>query len=769
MKVIVIRNEILHCILACMAAGIIFAEHFQPALKILFASCAIIIAVGIILTWRKKSAVTWRIIFSVIFFALGAGRFYLADNLPADDISKFTNQNVKIFGVIRDEPQYKNSVSRFTVEVETVQIGKQKFSASGAMILNSYRENIPANIGDKISAVGNLKFITNYKNPGQIDNVTRMKADGITARMTADKNGVEIEKVAGNFWIQFKRFVAAIRAHYRESMQKVMSADDAAAIFAMLFGGYAGINQELVNDFITTGIVHILSVSGAHMSLLAAFVAGLFEWLGKHFKIPRFAILTFGIFIIILYAILSGMLPQVIRSAIMGILFFTGFVLKQESLGARLLTLTALAMLIKNPLLIYDISFQLSFSSTAGLIYITPHIKKFLYKIPQIISVPFAMTVGAQIASLPIVIWYFNKISLSSVLANIFVMPFLEFVIVGGLVAGIFAFIVPAAGKILFAGMAIIFNGAAELNKTFANLPFSSIQVPTLGIAAGFIYYIALIFRQKKILLLLIILLAINFFKPNNELEVNFVDVGQGDCTVVFTPHKKCLIFDTGGVREKVFDIGERVLLPYLKHENVFEVEKIFLTHVHEDHSGGASAIIKNLPVHEIITAGESKSEYAAVFGVAEEKLNNLRAGSAGEKFIIDGVTVKVIFAPKAGKGNEISNVYKISYGDIDFLITGDLITEIENEILAEKIDVRSEVLKVAHHGSKTSSSEEFLRAVNPKVAVICVGYGNNFGHPRAEILERLKNIHAKIFRTDIDGLIKFKTDGKNLSVSTFN
>ena len=229
------------------------------------------------------------------------------------------------------------------------------------------------------------------------------------------------------------------------------------------------------------------------------------------------------------------------------------------------------------------------------------------------------------------------------------------------------------------------------------------------------------------------------------------------------------LIFDTGGVREKVFDVGGRVVVPYLKHENIREVDKIFLTHVHEDHSGGAGAVIKKFPVGEIITAGESKSEYAAVFGIAEEKLPTLRAGHAGEIFKIDGVEVEILFAPSGGTGNEISNVYRVRYGGVSFLITGDLVKEIESQILREGVDVSSTVLKVAHHGSKTSSSEEFLQAVKPKCAVICVGYGNNFGHPRAEVLERLKNLPTKIYRTDRDGLIKFKTDGKNLRVETFN
>ena len=761
-----ISTLLLNCLLASMAAGILFAEYFAPPVKIFLSACAGVAALGIILTWRKNFSVTAKFFAAIIFFAIGVLRFFSVNNLPPEDISNFANKYVKISGTIREAPQTKifpnNSTQvRFIVDVESVKIGKEIFPASGGVILNYYnqsQENF-ARIGDKISAGGNLKFLTNYKNPGQIDNVTRYKANKITARLSADKSGIEIFEVEGNFFVKFLRFVSEIRKHYRTEISKFMSAEDAAAIFAMLFGGYAGINPELVTEFQTTGIVHILSVSGSHMTLLAAATA----YFCLLFKFPKTLTVAIGIFVIVTYTFLSGMLPQVIRSACMGILVFTATAFELEAIGARLLTLTALAMLINQPLLIFDVSFQLSFTSTAGLMYLAEKIKIFLRRIPEIFSYPASITLSAQIASLPIIIWYFNQVSLSSVLANIFVMPFLEIVIVGGLLGGIFAAVIPFAGNIIFAGEAVIFGVATELNKVFANLPFSSIQVPTLGLAAGFIYYFALIFRRAEIFLLLIFILIFNYFKVGGNLEVNFVDVGQGDCCVVFTPHRKCLIFDTGGVREKVFDIGERVLVPYLKHENVREVEKIFLTHVHEDHSGGAGAVIKKFPVGEIVTAGESKSEYAAVFGIAEEKINNLRAGNGGESFNIDGVNIKILYAPKIGSGNEISNVYQITFGDIKFLITGDLVKEIEGQILAEKIDVESTVLKVAHHGSATSSSEEFLSAVKPKVAVICVGYGNSFGHPREEILNRLEKIHAKIFRTDIDGLIKFTTNGKNL------
>lgn len=763
----------LNVLLAAMAAGILFMEHFDRSPKFLIGTCAAMAAVGLLATWRRKNF-TVRIIAAIIFFALGALRFSAVDTLSPDDVSKFAGQAVQISGVVREEPQSKilpNGMTqlRLVVDAEAVKVKGAEQKISGGLILTYYPkagESLPtARIGDRISASGNLKRLTNYNNPGQIDGVTRMKADGITARMSAGKQGISVEAVDCGLWTEFLRLVAAIRQHYRESMEAVMSREDAAAGFAILFGGYAGLNPELVEDFATTGIVHILSVSGSHMSMVAAFAA----WLCLLLKFPRAVTFAVGVFFIGSYAILSGLLPQVLRSAMMGVLIFFAKTLDAEAEGARLLTLTGLAMLLNQPLLLFDVSFQLSFTATAGLMYLAEDLRNAMERLPKFFADAASMTTAAQLASLPVVVWYFNRISLSSILANAFVMPLLEVVIVGGLIGGLIAAVVPLGGKIFFTGMALTFGAGAELNRVFANLPFSSVQVPTLGFLAGAFYYAALIFRRAAILLPIIVLLALSVFRVGGELEVNFVDVGQGDCAVVVTPHGRCLIFDTGGVREHMFDVGGRVVVPYLKHENIRAVDKIFLTHVHEDHAGGAGAIIKNLPVGEVITAGEPRSEYAAVFGIAKEYLPPLRAGHAGEVFNADGVTVEILFAPQVGTGNEISNVYRVRYGGVSFLITGDLVKEIEAQILSAGVDVSSTVLKVGHHGSATSSSEEFLRAVNPKCAVICVGYGNNFGHPRAEVLERLESLSTKIFRTDRDGLIKFRTDGKSLRVETFN
>ncbi|MBE8954608.1 MAG: DNA internalization-related competence protein ComEC/Rec2 [Quinella sp. 2Q5] len=767
-----VPDSMLNVWLAALMAGVLFVDRFRFEPRLIIAACAAAAMVCLLVTWRRKNLTAW-LVGAVIFFAVGGLRFFSADSLPPDDVSKFAGQQIFLTGTVREEPQSKilpNGMTqvRFVVDAKAIKINGAWQKISGGLILTHYPTDGDAlpdvRIGDKISAGGKVKLLHNYNNPGQIDTVTRMKANAITARMSAGKQGISVEAVDGNLWTKFLRTVAAVRQHYRAAMSSVMSSEDAAAIFAMLFGGYAGLNPELVEDFATTGIIHILSVSGAHMSLLAVATAILCGML----KFPRAVTFAIGVFVIGSYAFLSGLLPQVMRSATMGALVFFARTLDAEAEGARLLTLTALAMLLNQPLLLFDVSFQLSFTSTAGLMYLSEDLRGRMERLPKFFSEAAAMTLSATLASLPVVVWYFNRISLSSVLANAFVMPFLEVVIVGGLLGGIIAALVPIAGKIFFALMALTFGAGAELNRLFARLPFSSVQVPTLGLAAGLAYYAALILRRPIILLALAILFAVNVLRVGGDVEVSFVDVGQGDCAVVVTPHGKCMIFDTGGVRENVFDVGGRVVVPYLKHENIRAVEKIFLTHVHEDHAGGTGSVIKNFPVGEVITAGEGRAQYAAVFGIAQEHLPPMHAAQAGEVFDVDGVRVEVLFAPTVGSGNELSNVYRISYGAASFLITGDMVSDMEAEILRAGVNVQSTVLKVAHHGSKTSSSENFLRAVNPRCSVICVGYGNSFGHPRAEILERLKNLPTKIFRTDRDGLIKFRTDGTNLNVETY-
>ena len=806
----------LNFLLLLLCVGIFIAYNFNISTKILNFTIIISFAAAIILL-KKESNFTF-IPFCILFLLLGMLRFNVVCILPANDISKFAGNDIKISGTIREQPRITvnaDEINRvqYVVEVEEINLAKKNIKVTGGINLYArYKEKnlIPeARIGDKISAYGHLRLPINYNNPGQLDVVTMLKSDGITAIFTASKKGVEIEYAEVGIYTKFLRLMAEVREHYKESMKAVMSERDASAIFAMLFGGYEGLNPELVESFVTTGIVHILSVSGSHMSLLAVTVA----FICNFFKLGRKLKLFLGFIVIFLYTVLSGFLFPVIRSAFMGFLVFYAASFDYEKDSRRSLTLIAMIMLLNSPLILFHISFQLTFTATAGLIYFSPiigeKILKFMHdklnfskEIPTIknrflfnTAMSFACTISAVIFSQPIIAWYFNNLSLSSLISNLIVIPIIELIIIWGLFAGILGLIIAPLAKFVFLFDSLMLGLAYELNKIIANLPFSNIYFPTINFAWSIFYYIILIFMvQKKnkrdkflefcrenlktikisaafAIISAIIFIGYKFTRPA-EMEVHFIDVHQGDCALVVTPQGHAMMFDTGGIREHVFDIGARVDVPYLYHHGITELDYIFLSHAHEDHAAGAGSIIKKLPVEHIITAGESKETYAESMAISEyaPEMKKLRQATEGEIFNVDGVKVEVIYAPKVVNGvvtgNEVSNVYKVTFGKASFLFTGDLVKENEKIILHQNKNVQSTVLKVGHHGSKTSSSEEFLKAVNPKYAVFCVGANNTFGHPRPEVVKLCEDVGAKIYRTDKNGAIVFSTDGNRITVS---
>ena len=447
--------------------------------------------------------------------------------------------------------------------------------------------------------------------------------------------------------------------------------------------------------------------------------------------------------------------------------------------------------------------------------YLTPPLRENLRKkLPIFVSDSLAVTIGAQLSVIPIIAWYFNVLSLSSLLANLLIAPIVEWIIVAGLLAGLLASLLPLAGKVVFLLASVVLGLVYELSRWVAALPGSQIYMPTFSWWGGMLYYMGLgwlvigdEYRKRlmscigsKYLLamgqklrsskgwqavFLLGMLAVIFCCwqmgcNNKEMQVHFIDVGQGDSALVITPHGRAFMVDTGGVREGSYDIGSRVDVPYLLHYGVEKLDYIFLTHAHDDHAGGVKGILTKIPVGAIGIGHEGAGDYLQAFGTGEigkikKLLVPLQEGSSIE---LDGVRIDMLYSPESRKvqesqlqatGNEFSNLIRVSYGEASFLFTGDLIAEQEQQVLANGTNVASTVLKVGHHGSRTSSSQEFLTAVNPGWAVISCGYNNSFGHPHKEILNLLTSCtKAKILRTDQQGAIVFRTDGKSIKVESF-
>ena len=824
-------------LLAGLVAGILLADamKLQPYQGAFFLGALLSLLAGAVLI-KRGHKMAWACLWLGLIL-LGAGRYYLATDIEENNIIKLAGQQVKLQGKLVEPPNVTRDEKgklhlQYVVEVEKVwpgsKSGKAGQTMQGKLLVYGGEESLKKSpqqgknkaagleddtavktiegiygqVGDGIQLTGSIREFHDYGNPGRMNTVMSNKAKGICGRAMISKYSLVIEPRQEH---SLARLAEQVRNKYEEYMAQAMPKQDAAAIFAMLFGGYQGIRPELLEAFTVTGIVHILSVSGSHITLMA----GTANIVGRFLHMSPRATAALATGVILFYSLLAGAIPPVIRSALMGILTLLALTVGRERDAQHILGLVAVGLLIYSPLWLFDISFQLSFGATAGLLYLAPPLRERLRKkLPVFVADSLAVTIGAQLSVLPIIAWYFNVLSLSSLLANLVIAPIVEWIIVAGLLAGLLASLIPMAGKVVFLLASVVLGLVYELSRWVAALPGSQIYMPTFSWWGGMLYYMGLGWliidgeHRKRLMscvgmgrklrdlkgwqavsllgMLAVVFCCWQMWCNNKEMQVHFIDVGQGDSALVITPHGRAFMVDTGGVREGSYDIGSRVDVPYLLHYGVQKLDYIFLTHAHDDHAGGVKGILTKIPVGAIGIGHEGAGDYLQAFGTGEigkikKLLVPLQEGSSIE---LDGVRIDMLYSPESKKvqesqlqatGNEFSNLIRVSYGEASFLFTGDLVAEQEQQVLANGTNVASTVLKVGHHGSRTSSSQEFLTAVNPGWAVISCGYNNSFGHPHKEILHRLTSCtKAEILRTDQQGAIVFRTDGKSIKVESF-
>lgn len=775
--------RLVNLLLLAFCTGILLAQKISWLYWCIWATGIIFFIVTLSMLLKQQRCLVYGLV--VLFGCIGFIRAMQVAVVPANDISNWLNKNIILTGTVAAEVQVtalERDIVRikYLVDVQSVRDQATNYKASGkAQIYVQQKAGaLIGEYGDKIIAKGELKGLHGYRNPGQIDSVATALRQGISARLNTGKQGVAIETSTNWYW---QKWVNRARNSLLIAMQKVMPAEDASAIFAMLFGGYGGIRPELLEAFTATGIVHILSVSGSHIALLA----GTLQQFGKTLRIHQsyLALIVSGA--IIIYSGFAGFVPPVIRSAAMGILSFLALILGREKDACRLLALTALIMLAVEPRLLYDISFQLSFGATAGLLYLAEPLRRNI-SLPYPIAASFAVTIAAQAGVLPLLAWYFNSLSLSALIANFLVVPIIEFLLVVGLAGAIIGIALPLLQNILFVFCSLLLGLVYNITIMVSALPFSNIYLPTVNTFVGGGYYVGLYLllqssqvtwlKRKYIFSIIsfccVIYIFVNYLGAN-KLSVHFIDVGQGDAALIITPNKHAVLLDTGGVlRSKSnFDVGERVVLPYLRHYGVCKLDYLVLTHAHDDHAGGAAAVCKKITVDKILIGREDRELYARIFKTGLANLTSCIPAYTGQSWTVDGISFRVLYAAESVEnrsGNETSSVIKISYGKHSFLITGDLDAKGEAALICSGIDLQSSVLKVAHHGSKTSSTADFLQEVQPIFAVISVGADNSFGHPALSVLNRLKYLPSKVLRTDQMGAIVFHTDGTELTVTTF-
>ena len=462
--------------------------------------------------------------------------------------------------------------------------------------------------------------------------------------------------------------------------------------------------------------------------------------------------------------------PSVVRAGIMTIMTILSSVFKRKSDIYTNLAISSLVLIIKNPYSIFDIGAILSFSGVLGIAYFQDKFKliyqnyegRFLWLLDSI-----SITIAANIFIIPIMVYYYNTISFTFIIANLVVAPLLGVLIILGFITFIFKF------KFLIVLLSFILKLFFFLVKFMGKLPFSTVLVCYGSFIFVIAYYfIVYFFIKRKIILALltiVVMIIANFnFLPKNKLYINFVDVGQGDCMLIRYNGMNFLIDSGGGISAEDYDVGKNTLLPYLIDRKVYKIDYIIVSHFDADHCRAFLHVMKYIKVKNAIIAKQFKNSrmYSEFLEIANKKKINIIYVKENDHFKFKDFRIDIYnpndeaIMENVMNNNAILNMLR--FGRINILCTGDLEKIAEDAIITRYSNsnvLKADILKVGHHGSITSTSDDFLKLIMPRMALIGCGKNNKFGHPNQFILNKLSAIGCKIYRTDLNGEISICID----------
>lgn len=570
-------------------------------------------------------------------------------------------------------------------------------------------------------------------------------------------------------------FIHNIQKYIKDTRNGTLTDEEGNLLLAILLGDKDKLSEDIQESFKTSNLSHMLAVSGAHVSYI---ILGL-TYVLQNSIIGKKNGKIVCIFFLLVFMAITNFTPSVTRACIMAVLtLFSGIIYRKSDVYTNI-SVAALITLIFNPYSLLDLGFQLSYGGTIGIIIFIKRIqeKKSNSKVINYIKQMALVSIYANIIIIPIMMYHFNTVSFTFIISNIMASPILGIIVITGFLFIIASITVKPLTRLIAIFIKPILSILIKISQICSKLPFSNILVVRPYMFNVISYYAIILYciKSKKnnkckiIICLLIVLILINFiiYIFPQKLRIFFIDVGQGDSTLIITPDKKTVLIDGGG--SDSFDVGEKVLLPYLLDRRILKIDYVLISHFDTDHCGGILTIMEKVKVKNIIISeqAEHSENYERSKKLMIHKKIRLIEVKKGDKIKIGRYSEFKILFPTSRllSENPLNNnsiVAQFNYNNFKMLFTGDIEKLAEQQILkAEKAEIRADILKVAHHGSKTSSIPEFIKAVKPKIALIGVGKNNTFGHPNQQTIKNLENIKCRIYRTDLQGEIIIKIDQK--------
>jgi competence protein ComEC len=774
-----------------------------------------------ILTWLDKLTLR-RMMLIILPCLIGmTAHVYSAAWFPSDHYTRhFTpdKETHEVIGKITSPLDRDPDRTGFVVDVNDI----DGAHVSGKVRVSVREELSSVGYGDVIRVTGKLFEPGGYNNPRGFDYPAYLALSGIYCTINV-KNAETINVLQQGTGIF--RTIQDWRERIRQSFLASTTGDGSAILQAMVLGEEGRLTDELRDRFMAAGVTHIISISGSHLGMVAVLCFGLIRWL--LFMMPeRFyhrltlhadpkhiaAWLTLPL--VVFYTLLAGGQVATIRSLVMIAAGLFAIVFDRENALMHSLALAALLILIASPQAIFDISFQLSFLSVLVIGYVVSLWTELQFKaetrfqkIRNSTLLLIIISLSTGLATGPLVAYYFNQISFAGIVSNLIIVPFAGMIVVPlGLFSGIGSlFIHHLPLGWLNQIVSDVFISAVSF---FSRLPFAEFHPPAptlLWLLLYAVLFSSLFLHTRARLLarfkpfesssrvsrlpvvgmalagMCLTLLIVLSFIPGHRMLVSFPDVGQGDCSLIELPRGQTILIDGGGTRDNRFDIGRRIIAPFLWNKGIRRLDLVVLSHPHPDHMNGLIAILNKFEVANVWESGldtdlPGHDEFSAVM---LDRAIRHRLVSADDPPVMLGEAIISVLHPRTGfyahdrqayaAENNRSLVVQIKSEDGTFLFTGDIGLEAEQDILGNVRGVKTDLIKVPHHGSKSSSSEDFVSQARPEVAVVTVGRGNQYHHPNDEVIARYEQIGSRICRTDQDGAVTIAANKGKFEIQRWN
>ena len=774
-------------------AGMYILSFFD-FLNVLFVSFIALFTCLLLLFRKVKNAIV--LLICVILFISGSVRYDYAADVKMRDLYSKINTTVTAKAEITEDVKISEKTVSFVADVICVTDETSTIKTTEKVKFIKYIKDQSEidnfrnlKLGDIILTNAKITLPESAMNSGGFDYADYLKTENIFFQCETDDTSVEItdhiNRSIRHSWANFRRRCISF-------FDDAFPVNEGAVLKAFVTGDSSGISKNIEESFSNSGLSHILAVSGLHVSVFISLVVSLL----RLFNVSKRKEMLFSVVAAFFFVFFTGASVSALRAGILAVFALIAKLIYRKSDPLTTLSLAAFILALIDPLVVYSASFMLSFAATAGILLFYNTISSFFRKIYKKLdekSVAFrvsrnicdslAVGISAQIFVVPLLVYLFSGFSVMSIISTMFVTPFLPFLLAGGILFIAASFIsstiaLPFGGFIYVLAKLLMWISDYFGGFSFSKVLFGEITPFLLLMYGVFILLAMSVFKKKKttyIIAIISLTILSGLGVINNAInydtaQVTFINVGQGDCALFKAPGDCDVLIDAGGYGSSD-GTGEHIIAPYLIKNGVTDIEYVIISHMHKDHIVGLIGLLDKLELDNlIIPYGQIDTEDGReIIKKAKENDVNVINFTAGDKLKIDDNIEFLALSPDENQGkfansiDDLGIVIRLDYGDSSFLFTGDITTDIERYLIKSYPDkLEADVLKVSHHGSKYSSSKEFLDVVKPKYSYIPVG-NNTYGHPTPEAIERLKKSGCEIYRADMHKDVTFYFDSKNI------